>query len=59
MKNTEKSYTWSGFSKIGLNLVGYMDFIRKGLEQDWIWFLPPKYSWNAAFDNRLCEFLCL
>ena len=27
-KNTEKSYAWSGFSKIGLWLVRLMDFVR-------------------------------
>ena len=50
MINT-KSYTRSGFSKTGLTLVGEMDFDKNGLGQDWTWFLPPKYSWNAAFDK--------
>ena len=27
-KITDKSYVWSGFSKIGLQLVGQMDFVR-------------------------------
>ena len=30
-----------------------MGFVRNGLGQDWIWFLPPKYSWNAAFDKQI------
>ena len=25
-----------------------MDFVRNGLEQDWICFILPKYFWNAA-----------
>ena len=29
------------------------------IEQDWIWCLPPKYSRNAAFDNRYCVYLPL
>ena len=28
MKNTKKSYAWSGFSKIGLQLVREIDFVR-------------------------------
>ena len=28
MKNTKKSYAWSGFSKIGLKLVREMDFVK-------------------------------
>ena len=47
-KNTEKSCAWSGFFKIGLNLVGKMDFVGSGLGQDRIWFLPPKFSGNAV-----------
>ena len=27
-----------------------MDFVGSGLGQAWIWFLPPKFSWNAVFD---------
>ena len=26
-KNTKKSYAWSGFSKMGLQLVRYIDFV--------------------------------
>ena len=52
-KNTEKSCTWSRFSKIGLNLVGWTDFGGNGLGQFQIRFLASKFSWNAAFDNSL------
>jgi len=30
-----------------------MGFVRNGLVQDWIWFLPPKYSWNTVFDKQI------
>ena len=60
-KKTEKSCAWSRFSKIGLNLVGLMDFAWNGLRKDLgsVSLLREQFSCNAAFDNGLCEFLCL
>ena len=45
---------WSGFSKIGFNLIRKMDF-KSRLVQDLVSpsLKRTKFSWNAAFDNRL------
>ena len=50
MKN-EKSYAWSGFSKVGLNLVGQMDFLRNGLELDLL--SPSKVFLKCCFWQQI------
>ena len=55
---------WSGLIKIRLKLIKYMNFvITVSYCKTRIWFSlsikKTRFSWNAAFDNRSCEFLCL
>ena len=55
-EHSEKSWIWSGFSKVGLNLIREMDFINSRLIQNWICF---SVSQENSFPGMLLLIKCV